>query len=65
MNWMLDRNEGIGRALAKKAKEKGVGLLGMKSFIERAWKDDAEKRRTPNPGASRLVWIKQSCAWRP
>ncbi|HHX20171.1 MAG TPA: aldo/keto reductase [Clostridiales bacterium] len=47
MNWMLDRNEGIGRALAKKAKEKGVGLLGMKSFIERAWKDDAEKAAYP------------------
>ena len=47
MNWMLDRNEGIGRALAKKAKEKGVGLLSMKSFIERAWKDDAEKTAYP------------------
>jgi aryl-alcohol dehydrogenase-like predicted oxidoreductase len=47
MNWMLDRNEGIGQALAKKAKEKGVGLLGMKSFIERTWKDDAEKAAYP------------------
>lgn len=47
MNWMLDKNEGIGRALAKKAQEKGFGLLGMKSLIERAWKNDDEKAASP------------------
>ncbi len=49
MNWMLDKNEGIGRELAKQAKEKGFGLLGMKSLIERAWKNDAEKTASPYP----------------
>lgn len=49
MNWMLDKNEGIGQALAKQAKEKGIGLLGMKSLIERAWKNDGERAASPYP----------------
>lgn len=49
MNYMLDMNEGIGRALQKKAKEKGFGVLGMKSIIERAWRDDAEHQASNYP----------------
>lgn len=44
MNYMLDMNEGIGNELAQKAKEKDFGLLGMKTIIERAWKDDSERK---------------------
>ncbi len=49
MNYMLDMNEGIGNELAKKAKEKGFGLLGMKTLIERAWNDDVERKNSEYP----------------
>ncbi len=45
-NYQLDMNEGIGRALKAQKEQKGFGLLGMKSLIDRAWKDDAEKQQS-------------------
>ena len=39
-NWHMNMAHGMGSTLAKVAKEKGVGLLCMKSMIERSWTDE-------------------------
>ena len=46
LNWHMNMARGMGSRLARVCKEKGVGLLGMKSMIERAWDDtkDADAR---------------------
>jgi aryl-alcohol dehydrogenase-like predicted oxidoreductase len=49
MNYMLDMNEGIGKELAQEAKKKGFGLLGMKNLVDRAWKDDSERKSSNYP----------------
>ncbi|MHC1786783.1 MAG: aldo/keto reductase [Christensenellales bacterium] len=49
MNFALDMDQGIGRDLAALKKEKGFGLLGMKSIIERAWVDEKERENSPYP----------------
>ena len=36
-NWMMHMGHGMGSRLIVKAREKGMGVLCMKSFIERAW----------------------------
>ena len=43
LNWTLNLGKDFGTRIAKAAKEKGVGLLGMKTLIHRAWHDDAER----------------------
>lgn len=45
-SYQLDMNEGIGRALKAEKEKKGFGLLGMKSLIDRAWKNDQEKQQS-------------------
>lgn len=49
LNYQLDLGQGIGRALQARKADMGVGLLGMKSLIERAWKDDADHRASGYP----------------
>ncbi len=49
MNYLLDMGQGIGRDLAKLKKEKGFGLLGMKSIIERAWDNEQERQKSDYP----------------
>ena len=39
-NWHMHMAHGMGAALIRTAKEKGVGLLCMKSMIERSWTDE-------------------------
>ena len=41
-NWHMNMAHGMGNTLLKTAKEKGVGVLCMKSMIERSW--DKEER---------------------
>ena len=41
-NWHLNLAHGMGSALLKEAKRRGMGVLCMKSMIDRAW--DAEER---------------------
>lgn len=43
INWLLHMKTGMGSRLAKVAKERGIGLLGMKFMIDRAW-DSREER---------------------
>ncbi len=46
-NWALHMKKGFAEAIVQAKREKGFGLLGMKSFIHRAWRDDAEKAAFP------------------
>lgn len=48
-NYQLDMGQGFGRKLSALKKEKGFGLLGMKSIIERAWLDERERTNSPYP----------------
>lgn len=43
LNWSLALGKNFGVQIAKKAKEKGIGLLGMKTLIHRAWADKEER----------------------
>ena len=42
-NWHMHMAHGMGSVLLRKAKEKGTGLLCMKSMIDRAWDSDQER----------------------
>lgn len=48
-NWHMFLAHGMGQRLVKTAKERGIGLLCMKSMIERAWIDDAERAASKYP----------------
>ena len=48
-NWHMNLAHGMGGTLLSKAKEKGVGLLCMKSMIERAWKAPEERYTSRYP----------------
>lgn len=49
MNYLLDMGQGIGRELARAKAEKGFGLLGMKTIIERAWQEEKERESSDYP----------------
>jgi aryl-alcohol dehydrogenase-like predicted oxidoreductase len=46
-NWALHMKKGFAEKIVQAKREKGFGLLGMKSFIHRAWRDAAEKAAFP------------------
>ena len=48
-NWHMYLGHGMGERLVKTAKERGIGLLCMKSMIERSWLDDAERNASKYP----------------
>ncbi len=48
-NWLLHMGQGIGTELMKLKKEKGFGLLAIKSIVERAWKQEGERESSPWP----------------
>ena len=48
-NWHMYMAHGMGKRLLETARERGIGLLCMKSMIERAWIDEAEKRASKYP----------------
>ena len=49
LNWGLNLSKNFGSRIAKLAKEKGTGLLGMKALIHRAWIDDREREASRFP----------------
>lgn len=49
VNWMLSIGQGIGGRLVAAKAAYGFGLLGIKSIIERAWKDEAEREASSWP----------------
>jgi aryl-alcohol dehydrogenase-like predicted oxidoreductase len=42
INWMLNMRDDIGTQLCEEARKRGMGILSMKSFIHRRWKDRQE-----------------------
>ncbi len=48
-SYLLHMGQGIGRDLQAHKAGRGFGLLGMKSLIERAWKDDADHKAAGFP----------------
>lgn len=48
-NWFMNMEHGMGSRLLKVAKQKGVGVLCMKAFIERKWNNNEEKAASPFP----------------
>lgn len=57
-SYQLHMHEGIGRALKAEKARKGFGLLGMKSLIDRAWKNDNERKAS----GYLKSWCKPFCA---
>ena len=49
MNWLLHKKTSMGSRLARVAKEQGIGLLGMKFMIDRAWESREERFSSPYP----------------
>ncbi len=49
LNWHMGIGHGMGTKIAKAAKEKGMGLLGMKQLIERRWISPDEGKNSPFP----------------
>lgn len=46
LNWHMNMAFGMGTQLCKAAKEKGVGILGMKGIVERAWLSKDERNNS-------------------
>ena len=42
-NWHMNMAYGMGNELLKAARDKGMGVLCMKSMIERGWRDDEDR----------------------
>ena len=48
-NWFMHMEHGMGSRLIKAAKEKDMGVLCMKAFVERSWESDAERATSAFP----------------
>lgn len=48
-NWFMNMAHGMGSRLIAKAKERGMGVLCMKAFIERKWDSEAERAASKFP----------------
>lgn len=48
-NWFMNLEHQMGSRLIKAAKERGMGVLGMKAFIERKWDSPEERAASPFP----------------
>ncbi len=48
-NWFMNMEHGMGDRLIKAAKEKDMGILCMKAFIERSWENEAERAGSAFP----------------
>lgn len=49
INWGMNLGKGFGSQLSEIIRNKGIGLLGMKTLIHRAWLDDKEKNASRFP----------------
>jgi diketogulonate reductase-like aldo/keto reductase len=49
LNWHMNLGHGMGTQLIKTAKEKGMGILGMKQLIERRWMSSDEAKNSSYP----------------
>ena len=48
-NWFMNMEHGMGNRLLKAARERNMGVLCMKAFIERKWENDEERRTSRFP----------------
>ena len=48
-NWFMNMEHGMGSRLIKAAKERGMGVLAMKAFIERKWNSKEEREASAFP----------------
>ena len=48
-NWFLHLEYGMGARLLKAAKERGMGVLCMKAFVERCWESTQERKTSVFP----------------
>lgn len=48
-NWFMNMEHGMGSRLIKLAKERDMGVLAMKAFIERSWNGEEEKAASRFP----------------
>jgi len=48
-NWFMNMEHGMGSRLIKTAKERNMGVLCMKAFIERMWDNEAERAASKFP----------------
>ncbi len=48
-NWFMNMEHGMGSRLVRLAKERDMGVLCMKAFIERKWENDAERAASKFP----------------
>ena len=55
-NWFMNMEHGMGSRLVKAAKERNMGVLCMKAFIERKWDSEAERETSAFPKS----WCKPS-----
>lgn len=49
LNWGINLGKDFGTRISKAAKEKNIGLLGMKTLIHRAWFNEEERTRSSFP----------------
>ena len=48
-NWFMNMEHGMGSCLIRAAKERGIGVLCMKAFIERRWESSEERANSKFP----------------
>lgn len=48
-NWFMNMEHGMGSRLIKAAKERNMGVLAMKAFIERKWENEEERAASAFP----------------
>ena len=49
VNWLMHLSRGMGDRLLRAARQRGMGVLGMKWMIERRWENDAERAASHYP----------------
>ena len=49
VNWLMNKSKGMGDRILKAAKERNMGVIGMKAFVERAWDSEEEQRNSVFP----------------
>ena len=49
INWLMNKSKGMGDRIIKAAKERNMGVIGMKAFVERAWDSEDEQRNSVFP----------------
>ena len=49
VNWLMNKSKGMGDRILKAAKERNMGVIGMKAFVERAWDSEEEQRNSAFP----------------